>query len=327
MIGRASRAGGVALALFSCFPFVAGEAGAQAYPAKPVRLLVGFAPGSGTDIAARIVAPKLAEGVGQQVLVDNRPGSGGLIATEAVAKAPPDGYTLLMMAAADAIQPAMRGKMPYELPRDFTPITYVATGLFMLSVHPSVPARTVKELVAIARANPGRLNYATTGMGSSAHMAGELFNSLAKVKTTAVAYKGGAQVAFAVASGEVDFTYLSYTAAKALLEGRRLRPLAVTSARRSPLMPDTPTLHEAGIAGYDRSTWYGVIGPAGLPKDVVSRLDTAIVKAVNTPEMKTAFLDQGLVAETTTPQQFTEFIRREVEQNVNLGRIAGIRKE
>jgi tripartite-type tricarboxylate transporter receptor subunit TctC len=158
-------------------------------------------------------------------------------------------------------------------------------------------------------------------------MAGELFNSLAKVKTTAVPYKGGAQVAFAVSSGEVDFAYLSYTAAKPLLEGRRLRPIAVTPARRSPLMPGTPSLHEAGLTGYDRFVWYGVIGPAGLSKDVVSRLDAAIVKAVNTPESKSAFLDQGLVVDTSTPQQFTELIRREVEQNIRLGRAAGFRKE
>ena len=321
------KANNGALALLACFALATGEVGAQAYPAKPVRLLVGFAPGSGTDVVARIVTQKIPEILGQPVLVENRPGAGGMIATEVVAKAPPDGYTLLMMAAADSIQPAMRVKMPYELPRDFTPITYVGAGLFILSTHPSVPARSVKDLITIARASPARLNYATTGVGSSAHMAGELFNSLAKVKTTAVPYKGGAQVAFAVSSGEVDFAYLSYTAAKPLLEGRRLRPLAVTSARRSPLMPGTPSLHEAGLTGYDRSVWYGVIGPAGLSKDVVSRLDAAIVKAVNTPEIKSAFLDQGLVVDTTTPSQFTDFIRRQVEQNIQLARVAGIRKE
>jgi tripartite-type tricarboxylate transporter receptor subunit TctC len=314
-------------ALLACCALPAGEAAAQAYPTKPVRMVVGFAPGSGTDVVARLVTQKLPESLGQPVLVENRPGSGGMIATEVVAKAPADGYTLLMMAAADSIQPAMRMKMPYELPRDFTPITYVGAGLFILSTHPSVPARNVKELIAIARASPGRLNYATTGVGSSAHMAGELFNSLAKVKTTAVPYKGGAQVAFAVSSGEVDFAYLSYTAAKPLLEGRRLRPLAVTSIKRSPLMPGTPSLHEVGLTGYDRFVWYGVIAPAGLSKDLVSRLDAAIQKAVNTPEIRLALLDQGLVVDTTTPQQFTELIRREVEQNIQLARAAGIRKE
>ncbi len=315
------------LALPVCLALAAGEVAAQAVPAKPVRLVVGFAPGSGTDVVARIATQRLPEALGQPVLVDNRPGAGGMIATEAVARAAPDGQTLLMMAAADAIQPAMRLKMPYELPRDFTPITYIGAGLFILSTHPSVPATTVKELIGIARASPGRLNYATTGVGSSAHMAGELFNALAKVKTTAVPYKGGAQVAFAVSSGEVDFAYLSYAAAKPLLESRRLRPLAVTSAKRSPLMPGTPSLQEAGLPGYDRFTWYGVIGPAGMPKDLVSRLDAAIVKAVNLPEIKAAFLDQGLVVDTTTPQRFGELIRREVEQNLRLAQMAGVRKE
>jgi len=305
----------------------AAPAAAQQYPAKPVRMLVGFSAGSGTDGAARMVSQKLTESFGQPAIVENRPGSGGMIATEMVAKAPPDGYTLLMMAAADSIQPAIRVKMPYDLTRDFTPISYVATGIFLLTVHPSVPAKNVKELIAIARAKPGGLNYASSGVGSSAHMAGELFNALANVKTIAVPYKGSPQAAMAVVGGEVDFAYPTYTSAKPLLDARRLRALAVTTAKRSPFAPEVPTLHEAGVAGYDRSAWYGVIGPAGLPKDVLGRLEGAITKAVNTPEMKNAFFDQGLIAETTTPEQFGALIRREVEQNVKLVRASGIRRE
>jgi tripartite-type tricarboxylate transporter receptor subunit TctC len=327
MVQRALAAHRGAFTALTCLALAAGEVGAQAFPSKPIRIVVGFAAGSGTDVVARIAAQRLPEALGQPVVIDNRPGSGGMIATEVVAKAAPDGYTLLMMAAADTIQPAMRLKMPYELTRDFTPITYIGAGLFILSTHPSVPARSVKELIALARASPGRLNYATTGIGSSAHMAGELFNSLAKVKTTAVPYKGGTQVAVAVSSGEVDFGYFSYTAAKPLLEGGRVRPLAVTSLKRSPLMPDTPSLHEVGLTGYDRFVWYGVIAPAGLPKEIVARLDAVIVKAVNTLESKSAFLDQGLVVETTTPQQFADLIRREVEQNIRLATLAGFRKE
>jgi tripartite-type tricarboxylate transporter receptor subunit TctC len=311
--------------LSACLVFA--PAAAQQYPVKPVRMLVGFSAGSGTDGAARMVSQKLTESLGQPVIVENRPGSGGMIATEVVAKAPPDGYTLLMMAAADSIQPAMRVKMPYDLPRDFTAVSYVATGIFLLTVHPSVPARNVKDLVAIARARPGSLNYASSGVGSSAHMAGELFNALANVKTVAVAYKGSPQAALAVASGEVDFAYPTYTSAKPLLDGRRLRALAVTTARRSPFTPEVPTLHESGVTGYDRSAWYGVIGPANLPKDVLGRLEGAITKAVSTAEMKNAFFDQGLVAETTTPEQFNALIRREVEQNVKLVKASGIRRE
>jgi tripartite-type tricarboxylate transporter receptor subunit TctC len=214
--------------------------------------------------------------------------------------------------------------MPYDMPRDFTPVSFVGSGVFLLTVHPSVPAKTVKELIAIAQKRAGNLNYASSGVGSSAHMAGELFNALARVKTIAVPYKGSPQAAFAVVSGEVDFAYPTYTSAKPLMDSGRLRALAVTTAKRSPFVPDVPTLDEAGVPGYDRSAWYGVIGPARLPKEVVARLEGAITKAVNSPEVKKAFFDQGLLAETSTPDQFTALIRREVEQNIKLARAAGI---
>ncbi|HEV7390180.1 MAG TPA: tripartite tricarboxylate transporter substrate binding protein [Burkholderiales bacterium] len=300
---------------------------AQTYPAKPVRVLVGFAAGGGTDTAARMVSQKLSETFGQPVVVENRAGSGGIIATDLVAKAAPDGYTLLMMAAADSIQPAMRIKMPYELPKDFSPLSLVVTGAFVLVIHPSVPANNVKELVAIARSRPGQLNYATSGIGSSAHLAAELMNSLAKVKTIHVPYKGVSQGVVGVASGEADMIFASVTAAQALIDAGRLRPIAVSTAKRSALMPNMPTLNESGVPGYDRTGWYGMMGPAGLSKDVLTKLNSAIVKAVNTPEMKVAFFKQGLEAETNSPEQFTQMIRNEVEQNISLARNAGIRPE
>jgi tripartite-type tricarboxylate transporter receptor subunit TctC len=300
---------------------------AQAYPTKPVRIMVGFAAGGGTDTAARMVAQKLTESLGQPVVVENRAGSGGVIATEAVAKSSPDGYTLLMMAAADSIQPAMRRKLPYELPKDFSPISLVVTGAFVLVIHPSVPARNVKDLIAIARSRPGQLNYATSGIGSSAHLAAELLNSLARVKTVHVPYKGVSQGVVGVASGEADMIFASVTAAQALIDAGRLRPIAMSTAKRSALMPNMPTLHESGVPGYDRTGWYGMMGPAGLPRDILSKLNASIVKAVNTPEMKAAFFRQGLEVETNTPEQFTEMIRREVEQNIELARAAGIKPE
>jgi tripartite-type tricarboxylate transporter receptor subunit TctC len=300
---------------------------AQAYPVKPIRILVGFAAGGGTDTGARMVANEISKSLGQPVIVENRPGSGGIIATEAVAKAPADGYTLLMMAAADSIQPAMRQKMPYELPKDFSPISLVVSGAFVLVVHPSVPAKNVKELVAIARSQPGKLNYATSGIGSSAHMAAELMNSLAKVKTIHVPYKGVSQAVVGVASGEADFVFASVTAAQPLIDAGRLRPIGMSTAKRSALMPKMPTLHESGVPGYDRTGWYGIIGPGGMPREIVAKLNAAIVKAVNTPEMKAAFFKQGLESETNTPEQFTEMIRREVDQNVKLARAAGIKPE
>ncbi|MBI1988484.1 MAG: tripartite tricarboxylate transporter substrate binding protein [Betaproteobacteria bacterium] len=312
-------------ALLSCGFFT--HAMAQNYPSKPVRILVGFAAGGGTDTAARMVAQKLFESLGQPVVVENRSGSGGIIATEAVAKAAPDGHTLLMMAAADSIQPAMRLKMPYELPKDFSPISLVVTGAFVLVIHPSVPARNVKELIAIARNRPGQLNYATSGIGSSAHLAAELMNSLAKIKTIHVPYKGVSQGVVGVASGEADMIFASVTAAQPLIDSGRLRPIAMSTAKRSALMPNMPTLHESGVPGYDRTGWYGMMGPAGLPRDVLTKLNASIVKAVNTPEMKAAFFKQGLEAETNTPEQFTEMIRREVEQNIKLARAAGIKPQ
>jgi tripartite-type tricarboxylate transporter receptor subunit TctC len=305
----------------------APHASAQAYPAKPIRVLVGFAAGGGTDTAARMVANELSKSLGQPVIVENRSGSGGTIATESVAKAPPDGHTLLMMAAADSIQPAMRQKLPYELPKDFSPISLVVSGAFVLVVHPSVPAKNVKELIAVARSQPGKLNYATSGVGSSAHLAAELMNSLAQVKTVHVPYKGVSQATVGVASGEADFVFASVTSAQPLIEGGRLRPIAMSTAKRSALLPNMPTLNESGVPGYDRTGWYGMMGPAGMPREVVLRLNAAIVKAVNTPEMKAAFFKQGLETETNTPEQFTDMIRREVEQNVKLARAAGIKAE
>lgn len=300
---------------------------AQAYPAKPVRIIVGFSPGGGTDTAARMVAQKLSESLRQPVLVENRPGSGGLIATEAVSKAPPDGYTLLMMPAADSIQPAMRRSLPYDMPGGFSPVSLVVTGPYVLVVHPSVPAKKVQELVALARAQPGRLSYATSGVGSSAHLASELFNSLAKVKTVHVPYKGVSQGVVGVASGEADMIFASITAAQPLIRGGRLRPIAVSTAKRTMLMPDMPTLHESGVTGYDRTGWYGIVGPAPLPPAVVSRLNAAIVKAVDTPEMKAAFIKQGLEPAVSSPEEFGALITREIEQNIKLTRAAGIKPQ
>ncbi|HEX2826211.1 MAG TPA: tripartite tricarboxylate transporter substrate binding protein [Burkholderiales bacterium] len=319
---------GMTAAFAACIAFGFSPAvSAQHYPVKPVRILVGFAAGGGTDTAARMVATELSKSLGQPVVVENRPGSGGIIATETVAKAPPDGYTLLMMAAADSIQPAMRQKLSYQLPKDFSPISLVVSGAFVLVVHPSVPAKNIRELIAVARAQPGKLNYATSGIGSSAHMAAELMNSLANVKTVHVPYKGVSQAVVGVASGEADFVFASVTSAQSLLDAGRLRAIAMSTAKRSALMPNMPTLNEGGVRGYDRTGWYGVIGPGGMPRDIVNRLNAAIVKAVNTPEMKAAFFKQGLETDTNTPEQFTEMIRREVEQNVKLAKTAGIRPE
>lgn len=299
----------------------------QAYPAKPIKIMVGFAAGGASDVTARMLAPKLSELLGQQIIIENRGGSGGMLATDAVAKSPPDGYTLLLMPAADAVQPALRRKLPYDLERDFAPVSRVVYGPWFLVVHPSVPARSVKEFVALARSSPGKLNYATSGIGSSAHMANELFNSMARVNIVHVPYKGTSEGVIATAGGEVDMIFSSIPASLPLLAAGRIRALAVTTLQRTPLAPTMPTLNESGVPGYERTGWYGVIAPAGVPHEIITRLNTAIVKIVNTPEMKQAFMKQGLDPAPSTPEEFGVFIRNEVAQNIKVVKAAGIKVE
>lgn len=307
--------------------FISNSAISQGYPSKPIRIFVGFAAGGATDVSARMLGQKLNSLLGQPVIVENRPGSGGLLATEAVARSVPDGYTLLMMAAADAVQPALRAKMPYDLLTGFSPISLVVTGPFLLVIHPSVPAKNVKELIAVARKGNGQMNYATSGLGSSAHMAAELFNSLAKVRTQHIPYKGVSQGVVGVANGEADMIFASIPAARSLIELRKLRALAVTQAKPSVLMPDMPTLNDSGLPGYDRTGWYGLIGPLGTPAEYVNKLNAAISQAAAMPDLKAAFFKQGLEVETNSPSNFAQLIKREVAQNIALAKVAGIKPE
>ncbi|MBM3341173.1 MAG: tripartite tricarboxylate transporter substrate binding protein [Betaproteobacteria bacterium] len=300
---------------------------AQPYPAKPVRFMVGFAPGGAADITARALAPKLSELLGQQFYIENRPGAGGMLGTDAAAKSPPDGYTLLLMPAADAIQPAVRRKLPYDLMRDFTPVARVVSGPWFLVVHPSVPARSAREFVALARKNPGKLNYATSGISSSAHLTAELLKSLAKIDIVHVPFKGIVEGMTGVAGGEVDLIFASIPSSLPLRNAGRVRALAVTTAERTPLAPDMPTLNESGVPGYDRTGWYGVLAPAGTAREIVTRLHSAIVKIVNLHEMREAFMRQGLEPWLAAPEAFGEFIRGEIAQNIKLVKAAGIKVE
>ncbi|HYC47242.1 MAG TPA: tripartite tricarboxylate transporter substrate binding protein [Burkholderiales bacterium] len=297
---------------------------AQALP-KQVRLMVGFAAGGASDITARMVAPKIAEALGVPVIVENRGGSGGMIATDMVAKSPPDGSTLLLMPAADTVQPAVRRKLPYDLERDFAPVSRIVTGPWFLIVHPTVPARNVKELVALAKSHPGKLNYATSGVGSSAHMSTLVFSGLANVSLVHVPYKGTSDGVTATAAGETDMIFASIPASLPLLSAKKVRALGVSTRERTVLAPDMPTLHESGVPGYDRSGWYGILAPAAVPRDFVTRLNAIIVKVANTREMKEAFNRQGLETATTTPEEFARFIRSEVAQNVKAVQKAGVK--
>lgn len=299
----------------------------QTYPVKPVRLLFGYTAGGAGDVSARMLAQKLSELLGQQVVVENRPGAGGAIADEAVARAPADGYTLLYAAGSTAILPSLRSKLPYDVARDFAPVSLVVITAFALSVHPSVPVQDVKGLIALARAQPGKLTFSSPGIGSSAHFAAEMFKMMADVRMLHVPFKGPPEATTAVVSGELDVGFPSVTGALPFIATHRLKALAVSSARRASQMPNVPTLGEAGLAGYERAGWNGVLAPAATPKDIVARLHASIVKAVSAPDMKDAFFKQGLDIQTNTPEQFAAFMRRELAQNAKVVQFAGIKAE
>lgn len=284
-------------------------ASAQTYPSKPIRVVVGFAPGGGTDVTARLIAQKMSAQLGQPVVVENRPGAAGSIAAEQVAKSPPDGYRLLMVASTTFIYAVLKPNLPYSLDRDLTPVSLVTTAPLVLVVHPSVPARNVKELIALARSRPGQLNYGSDGIGGTTNLAGELFNLMGKVKLVHVPYKGGSESAVALASGQIDVNFPSLPAALPLFGAGKFRALAVTSTKRSSFLPSVPTLDESGLRGYDVLTWYGLLAPAGVPKPVIAQLNTAVAKVANTPDMTEAIRKQGMEVQTNSPEQFSAFMR------------------
>ena len=294
-----------------------------AFPTKPIRLLVGYSPGGPTDVTARVVAQKLSEQLEQPVIVENRAGAAGTLAAERAASAPADGYTLLIITGADTIQPALRSNLPYDIERNFASVTLLAMGPLVLVVHPSVPAKSVKELLAIARSQPGRLSYGSAGIGTSSHLAAELLNQIAKLNTVHIPYKSSADNARAIGSGHIDMGFPGLTGALPYLKSDKLRALAVTTTKRAALLPEVPTLDEAGVAGYDRSGWYGMLAPAGVPKEIVARLNTVIAKVVSASEVQQALTRQGLTPMVNSPEQFAAFIRHEMAQNAKLITFSG----
>jgi len=326
MTGRVLRTAGMAaVALYAGVWHAAADA--QNYPTKPVRIYIGYGPGGAADFAARAVGQKFPELLGQPLIVESRPGAGSTIAIERVATSPPDGYSLLLIADGGAVQSALRPSLSYDLERDLAPVSSLASGAFVLAVHPSVPARDVRELIALARVQSGKLNFGSSGTGGAAHLAGELFNLMAKVSIVHVPYKGGAEAAVANASGQIDLSYPSIPAALPLVQAGKIRALAVTRAKRTSFLPDVPTLHESGLTGYDYYIWYGVLAPAGVPKDIIARLNTVIGKIMNTAEMKELFKRQGLEPQTDSPEQFAAFIHHELVQYRKLIKAAGIKAE
>ena len=300
---------------------------AQDYPARPVRMIVATVPGGGTDAIARILGTKLTELLGQQFVIDNRGGAGGIIGTELVARAPADGYTLLMgFIASLAMNPALT-RTPYDANSDFAPVSLVASAQYVLTLHPSVPARSLKELVAYARANPGKINYASAGNGTPVHLAAELFRSVSGVNLTHIPYKGGGPAAAAVLSGESQLIFGSVTATMPEIKAGRPVALAVTGAARLPAAPELPTIAELGYPGFEVTSWYGVLGPARTTTQVIDRLNAAILTALRAAEVREHMARQGLEPLGSTPAQFAAHLKRETAKWARVVKEAGIKAE
>jgi tripartite-type tricarboxylate transporter receptor subunit TctC len=298
---------------------------AQAYPAKPVRLVVPFAAGGSTDIIARTVGQKLNEMWGQPVLVDNRPGGSTVIGTDAVAKAAPDGYTLLITPAPFTIVPSLIAKLPYDPARDFEPVTLINTTPLVVVVHPGVPARSIKELVSLARKKPGALNYGSSGSGGSNHLAGELFNAMAGVKMVHIPYKGNAPALADLVGGHVDVVFNGLTSAMPLIKSGRLRALAVTSLQRSAALADMPTLDELGLKGFQAVAWNGLTAPARTPKEIVGKLNGDVLKVVRSAELAERLKAEGSDPVGNSPAQYAAFLRDEIAKWRKVIQFAGIK--
>ena len=301
---------------------------AEVYPAKPIRMIVAYPPGGGTDIVGRVVAQKLGEALGQAVVVENRGGASGNIGTELAARAAPDGYTILMgNVAPNAINVSLFKNLPFDPVADFAPVTLVASTPNILVVHPSTPARTVKEVIALAKAKPGTLNFASAGVGSSSHLAGELFRILAGADIVHVPYKGAGPAMVDVLSGQVQLYFATMPAAMPHVKSGKLAPVAVTSARRSPALPDIPTIAESGVSGYEASTWYGLLAPARTPGAAVARLHQGVVKILADAAVREKLADQGFEPVGDSPGEFAAYIKSEIAKWGKVIRDAGIRPE
>ena len=313
-------------ALLAAVLSVVGPVSGQQYPVRPVRMLVGFPPGGGTDIVGRIVAQKLSENLGQQVIVENRGGATGMLAAEVAAKAPPDGYTIMMAhIAAMSILPSLYPKMAYDSAKDFAPITLAAIGPNLLVVHPSVPAKNVKELIALAKARPGQLQFASPGSGSVQHLSGELFKLQAKVDMLHVPYKGSGQSIVDLIAGHVHLDFDAVPPVLPHVRSGRLRALAVTSDKRFSILPDIPTITEGGMPGFDMSTWWGLVAPAAVSRDIITRLQAETVKVLRQPDVKEKIAFAGADTVGNTAEEFAAFIRAERAKYARIVKDANIK--
>ena len=305
-----------------------GNASAQDYPNKALRLIVPFPPGGGNDILARSVGQRLAEAIGQQVIVDNRGGAGGLIGAELAAKAVPDGYTIFLASIGNlAFMPALHAKLPYDPVRDFAPLTLLATSAFIMVVNPSLPAKSVKELIALARAKPGQINYGSSGQGSSLHLTGEIFKLATSTDLVHVPYKGSAPALTDLIAGQVQIMFGTMPPTLPHVKTGKLRALGVSGTKRSVAAPEVPTIAEAGVPGFEVLNWYGIVAPSKTPAAIVQRLNGELVKTLTAREMIESLGTQGLEAAGGTPERFGVFIKSEIAKYAKVIKAAGIRAE
>jgi tripartite-type tricarboxylate transporter receptor subunit TctC len=312
-----------AVALAAC----AGVVLAQPYPVRPIRLIVGFTPGGGVDINARMLAPRLSEYLGQQVIVENRPGAGTNIASEHVAKSAPDGYTLLINTPAVAINMALYRNLPYDTLRDFVPVSVFSESPNVLVVNAKLAAHNVKELIAMARSAPGKLNYSSAGVGTTQHLAGELLKLRTGTFIVHIPYKGTAPSLTALIAGEVDLSFANIPSIQAHVKSGRLRALAVTASKRDPQLPDVPTMQEAGLEGVEVVVWYGVLAPAGTPREIVQKLADGIQRATREPDLRKRMLEQGAAPVGNTPEEFSRLLKEEVARWAEVVKVSGARAD
>ena len=312
------------LLVLACATLFPSFALAQAYPAKPIRMIIPFPPGGPTDLMGRMAADRLSRGLGVQVVADNRGGAGGNIGFEQCAKSPPDGYTLCGMTVAQSISPGIYRKLGYDLSKDFTFVTLMATLPSMLTSHPAFPAKNVKEVIAVAKSRPGQIIYSSTGNGTSPHMLMEMFKSMAGIDMVHVPYKGQAQSVIDQISGQIQIAFNTAVTVLPHVKEGKLKPIAISTKERFPPMPELQTVAEGGVKGYDASSWQGVAMPAGVPREIVARVYQELAAMLKAPETRERFLAQGALASGMPPEEFTAFVRREAEKWAKVGKAAKV---
>ena len=323
---RASLACALAVTACAAYAQSAGKPGGV-YPSKPIRMIVPFAPGGSNDIMARLTAQKFSESFGQQVIVDNRGGASGVIGTDLAAKSAPDGYTVLVMSLTLTVNPSLFRKLPYDTERDLIPITLIASAPLMLVVHPSIPAKSVKELIAYAKANPNKLNFGSGGTGATPHLAGEMFKMMAGLQMTHVPYKGGGPALADLVGGQIQLMLENIPSTLPFVKAGKLRALAITGLKRSAIVSDLPTLDEAGLKGYEIVGWNGLFVPAGTPRNIVTYLHAETVKALAQPDTKERLATLGAEGVGNTPDEFRAFIKAEIVKWAKVVKAAGLKVE